>query len=90
MMIKAIRLSFVRIDTVIPPLASRVAPAIPFDFLLSEPSFMNELARAQSGAGSRRIPWHDGFASRFWFFYLEKRMPPKAKEAWRGLVPLRV
>ncbi len=88
MMIKAIRLSFVRIDTVIPPLASRVAPAIPFDFLLSEPSFMNELARAQSGAGSRRIPWHDGFASRFWFFYLEKRMPPKAKEAWRGLVPL--
>lgn len=90
MEIKEIRLSFIQLETLVAPLTSLLAPAIPYKFLLSEPMYQTEIAQIQAGGGPHHLPWHDGHGKLFWFYYLEKKGPSvaKPKDVWRGLVPL--
>lgn len=90
MIIKALRLSFIQLETITGPLASLKAQTIPYQFLLSQALFQGELSNALAGTGAPRVPWDDGVGKLFWYYYLEQTSVDKrkGKASWEKLVPL--
>src|SRR5262249_46208636 len=90
MVIKQLRLAFLQAESIVGPLASLKAPAIPAPYLLNEGLYQKALEDALASPAARRLPWADRIGKRFWFYYLEQtRLKDRdPQQLWRALVPL--
>src|SRR5215467_3542961 len=83
MNIKKVRLSFIQFENLADHLARLSPPAIPHGFLLNEALYQQQILTGKTDL--------NGYASWFWYYYLNKKLPSDASpnQAWRGLLPFR-
>jgi hypothetical protein len=90
MTIREMRLSFIQMETLVPPLAALVAPIIPYGFLLSDAKYTEQYAPALAGTGIHWPPWRDDMGKMYWFDYFGRADASKLtkEKVWQNLAPL--